>query len=74
MLVVATPDPIDVRKMVATARALNPEIDVVLRTHSEVESELLRREKLGTVFLGEEELAHSMAGHVLRRSEEKLGR
>lgn len=74
MLVVATPDPIDVRKIVATARALNPDIDIVLRTHSEVESELLRREKLGTVFLGEEELARSMAGHVLRRSEEKLGR
>lgn len=73
MLVVATPDPIDVRKMVATARALNPEIDIVLRTHSEVESELLRREKLGTVFLGEEELARSMAGHVLQRSEEKQG-
>ena len=74
MLVVATPDPIDIRKMVATARALNPDIDIVLRTHSEVESELLRRERLGTVFLGEEELARSMAGHVLRRSEEKLGR
>ncbi|WP_295002814.1 YbaL family putative K(+) efflux transporter [uncultured Dechloromonas sp.] len=73
MLVVATPDPIDVRKMVATARALNPDIDIVLRTHSEVESELLRREKLGTVFLGEEELARGMAGHVLRRSEERLG-
>ncbi len=73
MLVVATPDPIDVRKMVATARALNPDIDIVLRTHSEVESELLRRERLGTVFLGEEELARSMADHVLRRSEEKLG-
>ncbi len=73
MLVVATPDPIDVRKMVAAARALNPDIDIVLRTHSEVESELLRREKLGTVFLGEEELARGMAGHVLRRSEERLG-
>ncbi len=73
MLVVATPDPIDIRKMVATARALNPDIDIVLRTHSEVESELLRRERLGTVFLGEEELARSMADHVLRRSEENLG-
>ena len=67
MLVVATPDTIAARKMVATARALNPAIEVVLRTHSEDESELLRRDGLGVVFFGEEELAKGMMSHVVGR-------
>ncbi|NMF98590.1 Kef family K(+) transporter [Aromatoleum toluolicum] len=67
MLVIATPDPVNVRPMVATARALNPAIEVVLRTHSEDDSRLLRKEGIGTVFYGEEELAKGMTGHVLER-------
>ncbi len=67
MLVVATPDPAKVRKMVEVARALNPAIEIVLRTHTEEEAELLREEKAGTVFMGEHELALAMAGHVLAR-------
>jgi CPA2 family monovalent cation:H+ antiporter-2 len=69
MLVVATPDPVGVRRMVETARALNPGIEVVLRTHSGDECELLRRDGMGTVVFGEEELAKGMLGHVLHRFE-----
>jgi CPA2 family monovalent cation:H+ antiporter-2 len=67
MLVVATPDPLGVRPMVDTARTLNPAIEIVLRTHSEDESALLRKERLGTVFYGEEELAKGITRHVLQR-------
>lgn len=67
MLVVATPDPLNVRQMVDTARALNPGIEIVLRTHSEEESILLRKDGVDTVFFGEEELAKGMTGHVLER-------
>ncbi len=67
MLVVATPDPLNVRQMVSTAKTLNPEIEIVLRTHSENESRLFRKENLGTVFFGEEELAKGMTEHVLER-------
>jgi CPA2 family monovalent cation:H+ antiporter-2 len=67
MLVVATPDPLHVRQMVDTARALNPGIEIVLRTHSEDESQLLRKDGFGTVFFGEEELAKGMTRHVLQR-------
>lgn len=49
------------------ARTLNPGIEVVLRSHSEDEADLLRRENTGTVFLGEQELAHGMARHVSAR-------
>jgi CPA2 family monovalent cation:H+ antiporter-2 len=67
MLVVAALDPIDVRKMVHTARALNPGIEIVLRTHNEEESRMLREERIGTVFFGEEELAKGITRHVLER-------
>lgn len=67
MLVVATADPLNVRQMVDTARTLNPGIEIVLRTHSEEEAALLRKDGMGTVFFGEEELAKGMTGHVLKR-------
>jgi CPA2 family monovalent cation:H+ antiporter-2 len=67
MLVVATPDTLGVRQMADTAKKLNPQIEIVLRTHSEEESELLRGEGTGTVFFGEEELAKGMTQHVLTR-------
>ncbi|MDY0106202.1 MAG: YbaL family putative K(+) efflux transporter [Giesbergeria sp.] len=67
MLVVATPDPLNVRQMVGTARTLNPGIEIVLRTHSENESKMLRTDGVGTVFYGEEELAKGMTQHVLHR-------
>ena len=67
MLVIATPDTFGVRKMVETARTLNPGIEVILRTHSDEEADMLRAENLGTVFMGEHELARGMARHVLAR-------
>jgi CPA2 family monovalent cation:H+ antiporter-2 len=65
MLVIATPDTFHVRAMIETARALNPTIECVVRTHNEQEAQLLRQETTGKVFLGEQELATSMARHIL---------
>ena len=67
MLVIATPDTLGVRKMVEMARTLNPGIEVVVRSHNEEEAALLGAEHIGKVFVGEHELAHGMAGHVLAR-------
>jgi CPA2 family monovalent cation:H+ antiporter-2 len=67
MLVIATPDTFSVRKMVETAKTLNPGIEVVLRSHGDEEAALLRQEQIGTVFIGEQELAAGMAAHVLSR-------
>ncbi|SHG37564.1 YbaL family putative K(+) efflux transporter [Massilia sp. CF038] len=64
LLVIATPDTFHVRAMVETARILNPSIKVLVRTHSEQDAELLRQDNLGTVFLGEQELARSMTDHI----------
>jgi CPA2 family monovalent cation:H+ antiporter-2 len=66
MLVIATPDTAGVRKMVETAKMVNPSISIVIRTHSDDEAELLRNEKAGTVFVGEQELARGMTDAVLK--------
>ncbi|MDB5753872.1 MAG: sodium:proton antiporter [Massilia sp.] len=71
MLVVATPDTFRVRAMIETARALNPAIKTVVRSHSESEADLLRAEHAGKVFLGEHELAGSMASYVLEHLQPK---
>jgi CPA2 family monovalent cation:H+ antiporter-2 len=67
MLVIAIPDAFDVRKMVDIARTLNPAVETVIRTHNETEALLLQQENIGTVFMGEHELARGMTGHVLTR-------
>jgi CPA2 family monovalent cation:H+ antiporter-2 len=64
-LVIATPETVQVRRMTEVARALNPEIDVVVRSHNAEEAERLRSDGIGTVFVGETELAHAMTRHVL---------
>ena len=69
MLVIATPDTVGVRRMVEVARMINPQIIIAVRTHSDDEAELLRKENLGTVFMGEHELARGMSSFVV----EKMG-
>ncbi len=65
MLVVATQDTLSLHQMIETARTLNPEIRIVVRSHNEGEAERLMNEGVDTVFLGEAELAQAMARHVL---------
>ena len=72
MLVIATPDPLLVRPMADAARALNPGIEIVVRSHGEEASERMRQDGLGLVFFGEEELANSMSRHVLQRFQPAL--
>jgi len=60
-----------VRKMVETAKTLNPKVEILLRTHNDEEAALLRRENLGLVFMGEHELARAMAQEVLSKLEVK---
>lgn len=65
MLVVAVPDSLQVRKMVEIAQKLNPNIQMVLRSHNAEEARLLTDEGWGTVFLEEQELAKGMTAHIL---------
>jgi CPA2 family monovalent cation:H+ antiporter-2 len=67
MLVIATPQTLEVRQMIETARTLNPDVQVVVRSHNDEEAALLEREHAGKVFVGESELAHSMTRYVVER-------
>ena len=67
LLLVAVPDALQARKMVEIARALNPGIAVVLRCQSDDEAELIARDRIAEVFIGEHELARGMAEHVITR-------
>ena len=67
MLVIATPETVEVRQMAETARTLNPDIEVIVRTHNEEEAALLEREHAGKAFVGERELALAMTDYVVKR-------
>jgi len=67
MLVIATPETLEVRTMVEIARTLNPPIKIVVRTHNEEEAALLEKDGAGKVFVGERELARSMTQYVLEQ-------
>jgi CPA2 family monovalent cation:H+ antiporter-2 len=64
MLVVATPDAFQARRMLEHAQARNPHLDSVVRTHSEAEGEFLRAAGFNIVLMAERELANQMSRHV----------
>jgi CPA2 family monovalent cation:H+ antiporter-2 len=73
MLVIAVPDTLRASQMVEIARALNSNIEVVLRSDTETEADLLQQAHLGTVFVGTHELAQGMATHVAARVKSRTG-
>lgn len=66
ILVIAIPGAFHVRNIIKTARALNPKIKLLVRTHSGEEIKLLSKEKVEKIFLGENELANSMSDFILK--------
>lgn len=67
MVVVAIPDASVVHAVASMAREANPDVEIVVRTHSDDESQRLNDEGFSSVFFGEAELAKSIAAHVLLR-------
>jgi CPA2 family monovalent cation:H+ antiporter-2 len=67
LVIVASSDPHETRLIVERARTANPNVDFVVRTHSDVEAAHLR--SLGKVqpIHGEREMAVQMARYALRR-------
>ena len=69
MLVIAIPDTVRARKMIEIARTINPSIAILVRTHTEEESTLLRNEGGIEVFMGEHELALGMTRAILQHGQ-----
>jgi CPA2 family monovalent cation:H+ antiporter-2 len=66
LVVVATPDSFQARRIVELARQHNPRIDVVVRTHKQDEVAELERLGANRVVMGERELARGMLEFSLR--------
>ncbi len=69
-IIIAIPDMFQIRKIIEVSKTLNPKIDSIARTHSDEDAELLKSENVGSVFMGEHELASSMANHALGKVRE----
>jgi CPA2 family monovalent cation:H+ antiporter-2 len=67
LLVVAAPDAYQTRAILALARGLNPDLHVVVRTHSDSEREFLQQNGAAQALVGERELAVSLTRLALQR-------
>lgn len=66
LLVVAAPDPYHARHIISMARAKNPKIEVIVRTHSDQEQTIFEGMGVQKALMGERELAFGMAYYSLR--------
>jgi CPA2 family monovalent cation:H+ antiporter-2 len=66
LVVVATPDSFQARRIVELAQNQKPGIDIVVRTHSDSEFKVLQDLKVGQAVMGERELANGMLEYALR--------
>lgn len=79
MLVIAIPDAVRARQMLETALTLRPQIETLVRVHSDEEDKLVRGGHARHVFLGENELADAMSERAMeiverqRREEQAVG-
>lgn len=67
VLIVAVPDPVSARQIVGVARRANPPLDIVVRTHSQVERRQLERQGANEAVVAELEVALEMSRHALVR-------
>jgi CPA2 family monovalent cation:H+ antiporter-2 len=67
LMIVASPDLYQARAIVDVARKSRPDIETAARTHSESGQKFLEGLGVHRVFMGERELALSMAHHALMR-------
>jgi CPA2 family monovalent cation:H+ antiporter-2 len=63
LLIIAAPDPFHARHVIELARKKNPNIEIVVRTHSDQAQELFESLGVRKALMGERELAFGMA-HV----------
>lgn len=66
ILVIAISDIFQARQMIETARILNPNVKILVRTHSDEEVAWLQQENVDRIFFGEHELAQSIIQYILK--------
>jgi CPA2 family monovalent cation:H+ antiporter-2 len=66
LLIIAIPERGNVRRIVQTARDANPDLPVIVRTHSDTEAEWLRTQAIDRIVMSEQHTAIEIAHHALR--------
>jgi monovalent cation:H+ antiporter-2, CPA2 family len=66
LIVIATSEGFQTRRIIELARALNPDIDTAVRSHSEGEVAHMERQGIGIAIMGERELAFGLMEYSLR--------
>jgi len=66
LIVVATAEGYQARRVLDLARQINPGIDTAVQTHSEAEVAHLERQGVGVAIMGERELAFGLMDYALR--------
>ncbi|MEW6256884.1 MAG: YbaL family putative K(+) efflux transporter [Pseudomonadota bacterium] len=64
-LILAIPDGFEAGSVLKKARALNPDLEIIARAHSDAEVDHLRSSGAGFIIMGEREVARGMLAHVL---------
>ncbi|MEP9349512.1 YbaL family putative K(+) efflux transporter [Xanthobacter sp. KR7-225] len=64
-LILAIPDGFEASGVLKKARALNPQIEIIARAHSDAEVGHLRQSGADFIIMGEREVARGMLAHVL---------
>jgi CPA2 family monovalent cation:H+ antiporter-2 len=66
LLIIATPEGFQARRILEVVKQMSPHTDTVVRTHSDSEVAYLKEHGAGFVVMGERELARGMTEYVLR--------
>jgi CPA2 family monovalent cation:H+ antiporter-2 len=66
LIVIASPDPYHARHVIELARARNPDIDIIVRTHADTEQTFFEQLGVSKALMGERQLAFGMANYALR--------
>ncbi len=66
LLIIATPEGFQTRRIIEIARELNPGIDIAVRTHSDAEVAHLESQGVGLAIMGARELSFGLTEYALR--------
>ena len=68
-LISAIPNPFENSNLIEHARAVNPNIEIIARAHSDDEVAHLKKFGADLIIMGEREIARGIAAHILRGME-----
>jgi CPA2 family monovalent cation:H+ antiporter-2 len=66
LVVIASPEELETRRIIELAREKNAAIDIAVRTHCDSELAHLEQQQVGIAIMGERELAFGLLGYALR--------